>query len=810
MESQSERSRRLRQATGTPPSISALTKEHSRIGVRRSKNTGSSPSAWIFMLCFGGCLILLLHSTQQLPSSSTYYEPLESMLPSLQSTVGWDEQNPLAIPKGQAPNLPSLRTNGVDNQRKGYGGHGDRKHLGGFTEYDGMGVSPHTWKHMIQDYGVHSLLDVGCGRGTSTAWFLMHGVDVLCVEGSHDAIERSVIPDPATLVVEHDFSRGPWWPAKTYDAAWAVEFLEHVNVQYHFNYVTAFRKAALIFVSTSQWGGWHHVEVHGDEWWIRKYEAYGFKYDASLTTQVRKWAREEKSWANNTGPDGKPHNAQHIWLSMKVFVNPIVAALPQHAHLFPEDGCFLRRGDDGEILHKECGTGKDAGLETPLAQGFRPLALNPAMDQRWLRHIQKHASRLHEGKEKDEASPDDDETSAIQSEPTRPADLLRKIDEKNITDILPLHVVVWPYLEHGIRTAEHQHIEENGISESSYLRLSKDMMDFHPNVVWLGDIGWGFPWKEWCQEYTKHIKKAKNMRREKGLPEQWPIFIVAFTDGPSLPRCQNVEAEVGKANVRYTSRSIVYNRRWNEAKKWVETGEKLNMMKSGIIYRHMPLVVRTDTVKFLEEALRKRNMTLADPVERLQRDVDVAHYWPHQRDLDKVGTVGSLLRQEISKLLFAFGKNTNFNVFVGLKGEAVRKGRRGVASDYIESLLETKIVVVSQRDRWEDHYRLMEALVGGALVLTDRVLGMPAGLENGTSVVEYDSADSLLSLIQHYLTHTEERLSIARKGREAAMKKHRTWHRIEEIIFGESLSDCRFQGSDSPCPYVVHGVESKR
>jgi hypothetical protein len=41
-------------------------------------------------------------------------------------------------------------------------------------------------------------------------------------------------------------------------------------------------------------------------------------------------------------------------------------------------------------------------------------------------------------------------------------------------------------------------------------------------------------------------------------------------------------------------------------------------------------------------------MTLVDPIERLQCDVDVAHYWPHQRDLDKVGTVGSLLRQEIS------------------------------------------------------------------------------------------------------------------------------------------------------------------
>jgi hypothetical protein len=117
------------------------------------------------------------------------------------------------------------------------------------------------------------------------------------------------------------------------------------------------------------------------------------------------------------------------------------------------------------------------------------------------------------------------------------------------------------------------------------------MLDFHPNVFWLGDIGWGFSWKQWCRQYTKHVQKAKKMRREKGLSEQWPIFIVAFTDGPSLPRCQNVEAEVGKANVRCTSRSILYNWRWNEAKNGVVTGQKLNLIESGITYRHTPLVV---------------------------------------------------------------------------------------------------------------------------------------------------------------------------------------------------------------------------
>ena len=80
---------------------------------------------------------------------------------------------------------------------------------------------------MIEQIGVQSVVDVGCGRGTSTLFFEKHGLDVVGVDGSHDAIVNTIMP--REKVVEHDFSRGPWWPGKTYDAVWSVEFLEHVG-----------------------------------------------------------------------------------------------------------------------------------------------------------------------------------------------------------------------------------------------------------------------------------------------------------------------------------------------------------------------------------------------------------------------------------------------------------------------------------------------------------------------------------------------------------------------------------------------------
>ena len=126
--------------------------------------------------------------------------------------------------------FPALRNqDDAASIRRIYGGKGDGKHLGGWTEIDIQGLSPRLWRHMMSELGIHSIIDVGCGRGISTTWFIMNGLDTLCVEGSHDAYLNSVLPDKDKQMVEHDFSRGPYWPAKTYDAVWCVEFLEHVR-----------------------------------------------------------------------------------------------------------------------------------------------------------------------------------------------------------------------------------------------------------------------------------------------------------------------------------------------------------------------------------------------------------------------------------------------------------------------------------------------------------------------------------------------------------------------------------------------------
>mgnify|MGYP002173386837 CR=1 FL=1 len=97
-------------------------------------------------------------------------------------------------------------------------------------------------------------------------------------------------------------------------------------------------------------------------------------------------------------------------------------------------------------------------------------------------------------------------------------------------------------------------------------------------------------------------------------------------------------------------------------------------------------------------------------------------------------------------------------------------------------------MVVAQRDAWEDHYRLFEGIVGGALVMTDPMLSLPDGYVDRENIVIYKSTDELRQLIVYYLEHTEERLDIARKGWNLAMSRHRTYHWMEELFFGQPLT----------------------
>jgi hypothetical protein len=143
----------------------------------------------------------------------------------------------------------------------------------------------------------------------------------------------------------------------------------------------AFQQAAFLYVSHSTWGGWHHVEVHEQEWWIARFQSFGFVYSSYLTDQVRKAAIENHK---DPAPGNRTFNAQHIWLHMLVFINPSVASLPEHAHLLAELGCTDGPEQDDK---RPCGSNIRQKEESTLPPEFLPLQLTNDLDAAWEKHV---------------------------------------------------------------------------------------------------------------------------------------------------------------------------------------------------------------------------------------------------------------------------------------------------------------------------------------------------------------------------------------------------------------------------------------
>ena len=171
----------------------------------------------------------------------------------------------------------------------------------------------------------------------------------------------------------------------------------------------------------------------------------------------------------------------------------------------------------------------------------------------------------------------------------------------------------------------------------------------------------------------------------------------------------------------------------------------------------------------------------------------MAHFWPRtgQDDWKVTRGQGSQLRNAVSEALhqaFVQSNNKQWNVFVGLTGQAKDAGRNQAQPAYLTKLLDSRIVVVAQKDGWEDHYRLMEALASGAMVMTDPMWSWPVGLEDGVSLVVYRSLSELVSKAKYYLENEQERQRIALQGYKVAMTRHRSWHMVERIVFDTVLA----------------------
>ena len=280
----------------------------------------------------------------------------------------------------------------------------------------------------------------------------------------------------------------------------------------------------------------------------------------------------------------------------------------------------------------------------------------------------------------------------------------------------------------------------------------------------------------------------------------WTVLFVDFTDRfhNQFQNYQKLniwdDGRGKKKHVRIAARSIVHGRHFDAEKNRIVPGRVApNLRTGGGPMLHSPYAVRSDIIDSIRQVLQvSENSTAAlakaifDPDR--ERSIDVLHLW-------NISFVEgrSKLRNAVSKLV------RSWNGFLKLEGryattsieeQGMRRhvGRNQVDLSYIRALLSAKIVIVTQKDDWEDHYRLFESVSCGSLILHDAMVAPPKGLVQDETVVFFDSLDSLQGRVVHYLNNEAERNAVSRKGWEVAMGQHRSWHRMEELVFGRPVS----------------------
>jgi hypothetical protein len=261
------------------------------------------------------------------------------------------------------------------------------------------------------------------------------------------------------------------------------------------------------------------------------------------------------------------------------------------------------------------------------------------------------------------------------------------------------------------------------------------------------------------------------------------LLYVDLSASARVESCPRVEVHFAKKRIRQAKRSIVDERYWNQTLNWVHTGKLIpnhNLL-------HAPLILPesfVDQINTATSSLRDGTKDIPD------RDLDVAHFW---RDGDN-SHYGFLRRKVASTITALNGTKVHGHrvrwLVKGINNSQTPEELYSIQSEYVRLLLSAKIVVVAQNDEWEDHAVLMEALSSGALVMTDDMLNAPWGLKNHSNVVMYDSPNSLERLVHYYLhpQNEQRRLAIAQKGWELAMIEHRSWTRMETLLFGKTYT----------------------
>lgn len=170
------------------------------------------------------------------------------------------------------------------------------QHLGGHLNKTHLDEGSLNW--LISNYGVTSLLDVGCGPGGMVELATQKGLIALGVDGDY-TLKRF---DPSKFII-HDYATGPLKLDQKFDLCWSCEFVEHVEEKYIDNYMQTISSANIVVITHAPPGypGYHHVNCQNYDYWVDVFKKYNFIYDDEITKIIRKISSMRKPFVQKNG-----------------------------------------------------------------------------------------------------------------------------------------------------------------------------------------------------------------------------------------------------------------------------------------------------------------------------------------------------------------------------------------------------------------------------------------------------------------------------------------------------------------------------
>ena len=149
-----------------------------------------------------------------------------------------------------------------------------------------MGIGNHnnkTWfdrgalRYMHNQYGVNTMVDIGCGTKSQTKTALSIGYDVATAVDGDEKVEPDIVAD---------FNKNRVKLEQDYDLGWCVEVLPYVEEKKLRNLKPAFERCKYVIATATIWSNKEYPNNNNRQWYIDKFESWGFEYDDDIYKEI--------------------------------------------------------------------------------------------------------------------------------------------------------------------------------------------------------------------------------------------------------------------------------------------------------------------------------------------------------------------------------------------------------------------------------------------------------------------------------------------------------------------------------------------